>query len=99
MTRKRTQRACRARTPAVVYPPGFFSEPARAWGVVSPSMAEGLPGDVAQQRQLGSNARRSRDVALATGNGWASGTVVMGGTPKHPKPMWLVRAPARGKAV
>ena len=97
MTAKRSQRARRAPTPAVVYPPGFFSEVARAWGVVSPAMMDGLPADVVQQRQRDSNTRRSRDVALATGNGWANGTIVLSGTPKHPKPIWLARAP-QGRA-
>lgn len=83
----------RAPTPAVVYPPGFFTEPARAWGVVSPAMLDGLPADVVQQRQRDSNTRRSRDLALATGAGWANGTIVLDGTPKHPKPIWLARAP------
>lgn len=86
-------KASKAPRPAVVYPAGFFTEPARAWGVVSPAMLEGLPADVVQQRQRDSNTRRSRDVALATGNGWANGTIVLDGAPKHPKPIWLVRAP------
>lgn len=80
-------------TPAVVYPPGFFTEPARAWGVVSPAMEQGLPAEVVQQRQRDSNTQRSREAAVATGAGWACGTVVMDGTPKHPRPMWLVRPP------
>ena len=92
MTKKSTGK--RAPKPAVVYPQGFFTEPARAWGVVSPAMLEGLPADVVLQRQRDSNTRRSRDVALATGTGWASGTIVLDGTPKHPKPVWLMRAPA-----
>lgn len=91
-------RQAKAPTPAVSYPPGWFAEPARAWGVVSPSMDAGVPDDVVQQRQRTSNTQRSRDVARATGNGWANGTIVLGGTPKHPKPLWLMRAPA-GRAA
>ena len=79
--------------PAVVYAPGWFTEPARAWGVVAPAMEQGLPADVLQQRQRTSNTQRSRDVAMATGNGWACGTIALPGTPKLPRPMWQVRAP------
>ena len=89
------RRTRKAPTPAMVYPPGWFTEPARAWGVIAPSMEQGLPADVLRQRQRDSNTQRSRAVAMATGNGWACGTIVLDGTPKLPRPMWLVRAPVR----
>lgn len=90
MTRKQR----REPTPAVAYPPGWFTEPARAWGVIAPSM-DAVPAEVLKQRQRDINTQRSRDVALATGAGWATGSLVLDGTPKHPRPMWLARAPAR----
>lgn len=91
---RKALKARKAPTPAVVYPPGFFTEPARAWGVMAPSMEQGLPAEVVRQRQRDSNCARSRAVAMATGNGWACGTIVLDGTPKLPRPMWLVRPPA-----
>jgi hypothetical protein len=85
-------------TPAVVYPPGFFTEPARAWGVVAPAMELGLPDEVVQQRQRDANTKRSRAAALSMGNGWGNGTMVMPGTPRNAAPVWMVRAPRRGSA-
>ena len=95
MTRKTARKPRKPATPAVVYPPGFFTEPARAWGVVAPSMDEGLSAELVAQRQRDANTRRSRQAALATGNGWGNGTIVLGNTPKHEKPLWMPRAPER----
>lgn len=94
MTRNTSRKMPRPATPAVDYPPGWFTAPARAWGVVAPSMDDGLPAEVVAQRQRDANTQRSRQAALATGNGWGNGTIVLGNTPKHTKPLWMPRAPA-----
>lgn len=75
---------------AVVYPPGFFTEPVRAWKALQwqgPVAADADPA--AKYVAL---AKRGRVQAAKTGKGWGRGTIVLPNTPKHPAPEWIDRA-------
>lgn len=73
MSRK-ASKACR---PEVVYRPGFFTEPVRAWRQLRfvPAME---PEKWARMADLAA-AERSRQ--RATGKGWGRGTIDLAGTP------------------
>lgn len=82
----------RAPTPARDYPPGFFTEPVRAWACLrwdGPlTMSAGGGGG-----RFTDLAQRGRRKATADGSGWGRGTVMMPGTPKQDAPAWMVRHP------
>lgn len=80
--------------PAHMLAPGYFLALVRRhdW---PPGFAAGLDARPAEQRVTShSIAERERQTNEAVG--WANGTVLMAGTPKHPRPEWMGRA--QGKA-
>ncbi|MEY2690637.1 MAG: hypothetical protein RL375_4837 [Pseudomonadota bacterium] len=83
------RRSVRQGTQAQVdYPPGFFTEPVRAWRQMRYDSAE-VANKVREYLHNQENARRGREVALATGAGWGSGTMYMPNTPKTLAPGWM----------
>ena len=77
--------------PAHMLEPGYFTELVRQhnWPpLFRPSVAlEDEPPRPAAQTALA-----VREHQAQTGQGWGSGTVVMGRTPKNARPMWIARA-------
>lgn len=63
--------------PEVVYPPGFFTEPVRAWKQLRFESAFTM--DKWGHMTLLAGAERARQ--RATGKGWGRGTIAMAGTP------------------
>lgn len=72
----------------VEYPPGFFTEPVRAWRQLRYDSAE-VADKVREYLHNQANARRGREVALATGAGCGNGTMYMPNTPKTLAPGWM----------
>lgn len=64
------------------YPPGYFLEPVYADGVTWPPMWRPSYLEPSQSAACREAAIRSRQ----QGKGWASGTIIMPGTPKHLAP-------------
>lgn len=81
-------------TPAVAYPPGWFTEPVRAWVQLQHAGAseQAARPPIAFQEL----AKRGRLKAEQTGSGWGTGTIVLPNTPKHSAPAWMPRPRARG---
>lgn len=80
-------------TPAVAYPPGWFTEPCRAWKQLQYQGAVALAGAGEPAGNFGELAQRGRRAAAKKGNGWGCGTLPMPGTPRHSAPAWMVRRP------
>ena len=74
-TRGRAQ--ARATRPDVVYPPGYFTEPVRAWHQLRFESA--MTVDKWGHMALLAGAERVRQ--QATGKGWGRGTIALPGTP------------------
>jgi hypothetical protein len=68
-------------TPAKEYPPGYFLEPVYANGTWPPMWRPAYlePSQSAACREAAIRSRQQ-------GKGWASGTILMPGTPKHLAP-------------
>lgn len=73
---------------AVNYPPGFFTQPVRAWAQMRFDPHE-VDAAVRRYVRNQANARRGREVALSNGSGWGSGTMDLPNTPKTLAPGWL----------
>ena len=73
--------------PATVYPPGFFTEPVRAWKQLQfvSAMAVDKWGHLALL------ARAERERQASTGQGWSGGTMALPGTPVRGRPRVLGR--------
>ena len=61
----------------VTYPPGYFTEPVRAWKQMQ--FVSALQADVSERMAQLARAERSRQ--RATGSGWGGGTIDLAGTP------------------
>lgn len=72
------------------YPPGWFTAPARAWGVISPAMLE-LPADVLEQRKADAGAAAARDLATRTGKRCNGPATVLPGSAKTLPPTMMKR--------
>lgn len=95
--------------PSRQWPPGYFSEPVRAWTQMQFSSAEWAQRRVDEARARGEAPQthneaalreastRERERQVLTGTGWGSGTLVMPGTPAmRPNPKaWLVMPPRK----
>lgn len=88
MTVRRTSGRVARATVAVSYPPGFFTQPVRAWRQLQFD-SEAVGERVREYLYNAANARRGREVALLTGAGWGSGTMALPGTPKTLAPGWM----------
>lgn len=79
------QRKAQAAPARSSYPPGYFTEPVRAWW----PMWESRMDAPKQGRDMCALAHAARRAAAETGTGWGRGTVLMPGTPKNDAPGWL----------
>lgn len=87
--RKRARRVAPS-IPEHMLEPGYFTELMRRhnW----PPMFESRIDEQAPRPLIGAALIAHRERQAQDGTGWATGTVVMGGTPGHQRPAWMVRA-------
>lgn len=79
-------------TPAVEYPPGYFTELIRRHNWPPRFEPHGIDGaDLSDQRRLAALVGRER--AADAGVGWGSGTMVMPKTPGHLRPGFMGSTP------
>lgn len=78
------QRKAQAAAAASSYPPGYFTEPVRAWWPAWESKIAVTSNGRLAAAQLADAWSRAE-----TGTGWGSGTTLMPGTPKYDRPGWL----------
>lgn len=85
------RRAAARQQPAPAYPPGHFSEPARAWwGAAWEPVWPSLVGMRFSGLDASAAAMQRRETFAAEGRGWGSGTIQgIGATPMTRKPHWL----------
>lgn len=84
--KQRTAEAVRT-AGAKEYPPGYFSEPVRAWASMRFESALVLdPATRQLQLRMQAQATAQRAEQQATGKGWGNGTLWMPGTPKTARP-------------
>lgn len=81
----------RAPTPALDWPPGFFTEPVRAWKCLQWAGPLTMAADGGGAERFTDLAKRGRRKDNADGSGWGRGTILMPGTPKHDSPAWMPR--------
>ena len=81
------RRADLDRRKPVTYPPGYFTEPVRAWKQMQFVSAM----QVDKWGHLALLARRERTRQMDTGQGWAGGTLALPGAPVRGRPRTLGR--------
>jgi hypothetical protein len=96
-------------TPAVVYPPGFFTEPVRAWAKLcwqgpltvpplgtKPTAAQAFDGERLAQRGRAKAAEKAAQAGRHQAVAFTYGSMVLPGTPKWTPPHWMARAKGGG---
>jgi hypothetical protein len=78
------QRKAQAAVAVPSYPPGYFTEPVRAWWPDWKSRIEVTSNGRLAAAQLFDAWSRADN-----GTGWGSGTVLMPNTPKNDAPGWM----------
>lgn len=70
------------------YPPGYFTElmARHDWPPLFSSQLSRVDWRAGPSASMRASATRER--AFANGEGWGSGTILLPGTPKMPKPEW-----------